>query len=212
MKPKSATTRILSLLALPTFLFGGLARATENPATSVQDQPSFSIWGVEEPQESVAVGDHVRIRLARSLELDARCGEMWERLPVQLDEVEGVVTTLSPDSLIIRSEEMSKRPIGVGKDGIRSLEVRRGRNSYALGGTVIGLAVGLALAFSHDTSNQGLLDFDFTPVAYGVIGPLVGLCVGNLLSTEQWEEVEFGGHRPAADTRGGFSLGWSVEF
>ena len=214
MKPKSATTRVLSLLALPAFLFSGLAGATENPAASRQDEPSFSLWGIGEPAESVAVGDHVRIKLVRSIELSPRYGEAGGRMTVLMEEIEGEVRDINPQSLVLWNKELSDWIIPISKENVRSVEIRRGHKSHALTGALAGLLVGIGLAatWEQPSCNSFMCGADLTPLIYVLCGPLVGLCVGELLSTEQWEEVEFGGQGPAAGTSGGLSLGWSVAF
>jgi hypothetical protein len=160
---------------------------------------SVDLFAQQEPP--VAPGDRVRVTAPT----------------IDPDPFVGTFVSMGADTCVLLVEGRAEA-LALPFASVTSLEVSRGRKSYALAGAGIGLAagavVGVAIASGTEEGEyEGLARF--VSVAGGTgIGLVIGTVVGASIKTERWEFVDLQPVRVSITPLGirGLAVSMSVTF
>ena len=120
--------------------------------------------------QALTPGDQVRLRLSPTVRLT------------------GTFLGLRGDSLVLRRTRSSSIPL----DAVTSLEVQRVRRGYTLGGALVGVATGVALAVTTDLGISGRQEAQgriLNPGLGAIAGGLVGAGLAHVFLGTSWESL-----------------------
>ena len=111
-------------------------------------------------------------------------------------KVVGNVVRVTPDTLVIVSEEDPHPEIALSTTNIRRLEVSRGQRSRTGRGALVGLLAGAVggyvalLALCEDSCVGAVALYALIPGG-ALVGAGIGAGVGSLIRTERWQPVSW---------------------